>query len=147
MEGEQSGDRRNAGVISCNSGDGTDQTTQSLTFMMMMMMMIYGRRLYRWELNCLDLVSSGWNGGFRHKGVVPFCTTAGKFSRNLSSNTICTNFFFYRFSFLYIVLFHSLNYALFPAQSFISFGVLSTYRNPILLHAVAWLVCIYYKMK
>jgi len=32
-------DRRNVGVSSCNFGDGTDQSVQSLMFMMMMMMM------------------------------------------------------------------------------------------------------------
>jgi hypothetical protein len=38
QEGEQLEDRRSVGVISCNSGDGTDQRVQSLMFMMMMMM-------------------------------------------------------------------------------------------------------------
>jgi len=40
MEGEQLEDRRNVGESSCNSGDGTDHTVQSLMFMMMMMMMM-----------------------------------------------------------------------------------------------------------
>ena len=34
-EGEQLEDRRGVGASSCNSGDGTDQKVQSLTFMMM----------------------------------------------------------------------------------------------------------------
>jgi hypothetical protein len=37
-EREQSGDRRNVGESSCNSGDGTGQMAQPLMFMMMMMM-------------------------------------------------------------------------------------------------------------
>lgn len=94
----------------------------------------------------MDLFLSGWNSGFRHKGLVPFCPTARRFSRNFFSSTTCITFFLSTFV-LYIVLFHLLNYALFPAQSFVSFGVLSTYRNqdrafPILLHAMAWLLCV-----
>jgi len=37
-ERQQSGDRRNVGKESCNSGDGTGQMAQPLMFMMMMMM-------------------------------------------------------------------------------------------------------------
>ena len=37
-EGEQLEDRRSVGESSCNCGDGTDQTVQSLMFMMMMIM-------------------------------------------------------------------------------------------------------------
>ena len=33
-------DRRNIGESSCNFGDGTDRSVQSLMFMMMMMMMM-----------------------------------------------------------------------------------------------------------
>jgi hypothetical protein len=88
---------------------------------------IYGRRLYRREFNCLDLFLSGWNSGFRHKGFVSFCPTARRFSRNFSCNTICITFL--STFVLYIVLSHLLNYALFPAQSFVSFGVLSVYLN------------------
>jgi len=40
MEGEQFEEQRNVGESSCNSGDGTDQSVQSLIFMMMTMMMI-----------------------------------------------------------------------------------------------------------
>jgi len=36
-EREQSGDRRNVGESSCNSGDGTGQMAQPLMFMMMIM--------------------------------------------------------------------------------------------------------------
>ena len=36
-EGEQFEDRRSVGASSCNSGDGTDQSVQSLMFMMKMM--------------------------------------------------------------------------------------------------------------
>jgi len=39
-EREQSGDRRNVGESSCNSGDGRGQMAQPLMFMMMMMMMM-----------------------------------------------------------------------------------------------------------
>jgi len=36
-EEEQMEDRRNVGENSCNSGDGTDQSVQSLMFMLMML--------------------------------------------------------------------------------------------------------------
>ena len=39
-EGEQLEDRRNVGESSCNFGDGTDQSVQSLMCIMMMMMMM-----------------------------------------------------------------------------------------------------------
>jgi len=59
MEGEQLEDRRNVGVSSCNSGDGTDQRVQSLMFMMMMMMMMMMVMMMNWTAGC-GQVSAVW---------------------------------------------------------------------------------------
>jgi len=62
-EREQSGDRRNVGEGSCNSGDGTGQMAQPLMFMMMMM---------RYHVKFPTSVA-GQPGGILYLTVQPAC--------------------------------------------------------------------------
>jgi len=58
-------DRRSVGASSCNSGDGTDQSVQSLMFMMMVMMTSEGNRVSQsWAFDFFLGISSGCH--YRH---------------------------------------------------------------------------------